>query len=384
MKAGWPPLYKAALPLALWLSSAVQVSTAAQIELGGYYKNIFASSKTLPLLPPAEPYLLDLNRLRLQLRGSLNERISFDLQYDNEIMLGDYLETAQFSLLKRRQPDTYFDLSRIYVDNDTLYGGHSLYRAYVDFSLPEVSLRVGRQRIAWGTAMLWNPMDILNPFNPIQLERLERQGIDAALADWDYDALSRVSLVYARQQGGPSSAVRWRSNLKGFDLSLMAGRFRGDAIGGFDFAGQLGEIGVRGEITRTRSGRDGRFTQAVVGADYTFSNTLSLNLELYYNGQGASDTPDYQFDRLLWGEIQSVGRRYLGGYLGYDITPLLRWDNFIIVNLGDDSFFLAPSLVYSLTDNLEGTAGVQAFSGDSGTEYGTFENLYHLQLQWFF
>ncbi len=270
------------------------------------------------------------------------------------------------------------------MDNGTLYGGHRLYRAYAELTLSAVDLRIGRQRIAWGTAMLWNPMDILNPFNPIQLERLERQGIDAALLDWDYDALSRVSLVYARQRSGASAAMRWRSNLRGYDLSLMAGRFRGDAVGGFDFAGQLGDVGLRGEFTRTRPEAGRGFTQAVLGADYTFGNSLSLNLEVHYNGRGATDTRDYDFARLLRGEILSLARHYVGAYLGYDLTPLLRWDNFLIVNLDDDSLFLAPNLIYSLTDNLEGTLGIQAFHGDPGTEYGTFENLYHVQLQRFF
>jgi len=114
----------------------------------------------------------------------------------------------------------------------------------------------------------------LNPFNPIQLERQERQGSDAALLDWDYNALSRVSLVYIRQQSGVSAAMRWRSNHKGFDLSLMAGRFSDESVAGFDFAGQIADIGVHGEFTQTDAAGEGRFARAVVGADYTFANSL--------------------------------------------------------------------------------------------------------------
>ena len=357
----------------------------AEIELSGYYKNLLINSKTLSVFGTSESYLLDLNRLRLQLAGDLNDRVSFDVQYDNEVLLGDYLDTTEFSaLLKNREPDIHFDLDSNYMDSSNLYGSHRLYRVYADFTLPEVGLRLGRQRIAWGTALLWNPMDILNPFNPIQLERQERQGIDAVLIDWDYNALSRVSLVYAKQQSGASTAARWRSHKKGFDLSWMAGRFRGDTVAGVDFAGQVANIGVRGELTQTDSANEGAFTRAVVGADYTFANSLSLNIEMYYNGQGASDPAAYTFNRLLSGEIQSLARRYQGGYLGYDITPLLRWNNYLIVNLDDDSVFFAPSLLYSLTDNMETSLGVQAFNGDSGTEYGMLQDLFFVQLQWFF
>ncbi|GMR21107.1 MAG: hypothetical protein BMS9Abin36_1706 [Gammaproteobacteria bacterium] len=375
-----------ALRLTVLLLTALTINTpvVAEIEIGGYYKNLFVSSRTLSLFPPAESYLLDLNRLRVKLDGNLGDRTSFDIQYDNEVLLGDYLGTTQFSAIKDLQPDTYFALERNYIDSENLYASHRLYRAYVTLAFPEADLRVGRQRIAWGTAMLWNPMDLLNPFNPIQLEREERQGIDAALLDWNYDVLSRVSLVYARQRSGSSAAARWRTNQKGFDLSFMAGRFRDDTVAGFDFSGQVGNIGVKGEITRTDMADEDSFIRAVVGADYTFANTLSLNLELYFNGQGSPDTAGYDFSRLVTGEVQSLARRYVGGYLGYDITPLLRWDNYLIFNLDDDSVFLAPNLAYSLSDNMEVTAGVQAFNGDPGTEYGTLENLYYLQFQLFF
>ncbi len=357
----------------------------AEIELSGYYKNLLISSKTQPLFGMTESYLLDINRLRLKLAGELNESVAFDIQYDNEVFLGNYLDTTEFlSLLKNRQPDAYFDFDSRYIENKNGYGIHRLYRAYLDLSLAEVDLRFGRQRIAWGTAMLWNPMDILNPFNPIQLERQEREGVDAILMDWNYNALSRVSLVYAKLQSSESKAMRWRSNQKGFDLSLMAGRFHGNTVVGFDFAGQIAEIGVRGEITQTDSANARGFTRAVIGADYTFVNTLSFNIEIYYNGQGVADPASYEFNRRLTGEMQSLARRYLGGSLGYDITPLLQWHSYLIINLDDDSVFFAPSLLYSLTDNIEVSMGVQAFNGGVGTEYGLLENLYFVQLQWFF
>ncbi len=363
---------------------SASVNAATDIELSGYYKNILINSRTLALFLPAESYSLDLNRLRLKLDGNINDNISFNIQYDNEVLLGNYLQTTQFSVIKNLQSDSYFDLESNYMDNRSSYAKHSIYRGYVVLALPDIDLRIGRQRIAWGTAMLWNPMDILNPFNPIQLEREERQGVDAALLDWNYAALSRLSLVYARQQSNSSSAIRWRSNQKGFDFSLMAGRFQNDSVIGFDFSGQVKNIGVKGEITRTDPKDMDSFIRAVIGVDYTFANTLSLNIEAYYNGQGTSEINAYNFNTLFTGKIQSLARHYLGSYLGYDISPLLRWNNYFIFNLDDNSYFVAPGLSYSLSDNIEFSGGIQAFKGSAGTEYGTLENLYYLQLQWFF
>ncbi len=44
------------------------------------------------------------------------------------------------------------------------------------------TLTAGRQRIGWGTARFWSPMDMFNPISPLQIESEERQGVDAALA----------------------------------------------------------------------------------------------------------------------------------------------------------------------------------------------------------
>lgn len=46
---------------------------------------------------------------------------------------------------------------------------------------------------------------------------------------------------------------------------------------------------------------------------------------------------------LLAGRIQDVGRRYFGGYLGYEITPLVKSVNYLVLNLADRSRFFSPA-----------------------------------------
>jgi len=368
------------LVLAGWLSPA-----HAALQVSGYYKNILLRSATV--LPPAgEDYTLDLNRLRLRLRGQPTTTLRFDIAYDNELWLGSYLDTPQFSRQQNPPQDSLFNLQQTTLDRDAAFARHGLYRGYVSLAMGDVDVRLGRQRIAWGTALLWNPMDILNPLNPLQLEREERAGVDAVTLDWNYAALSRLSLVAAGHETGDSSsyAIRWKSNLDLFDISLMGGRFRQDSIAGFDFAGQLGQMGLRGEFTHNNTERDGEYQRFVVGADYSFGNTLTLALEYYFNGQGASDRNAYQVTRWLSGNVQSLGRHYLGGFFGYDFTALLRWKNYLILNLDDDSVFGFHSLVYSLVDNVDLTLGVQHQSGLKTAEYGLLQNIYYTQLQWFF
>jgi hypothetical protein len=124
--------------------------------------------------------------------------------------------------------------------------------------------------------------------------------------------------------------------------------------------------------------------RAVLALDYAFPNTLTLSGELYYNGAGTDDTSAYDFAGLFARRIENVGRRYFGGYAAYELTPLLKWANYLVVNLGDRSRFFSPVLVFSLQPNLDVSIGAQFFGGSPGSEYARLQDLYHAQLQKFF
>jgi len=380
--AGWIFLASFILPS----NATADSGSGGTIKVSGYFKNFLASSRTLALYPPQENYWVDFNRLRLEFKGDITDTTRFDVQYDNEFSFGDYLKTNQFVAQKNLPSDNYFSLYQTYVDNNSVYARHGLYRAYVDTSFDKVDLRTGRQRIAWGSGLFWSPVDIINPFDPTQIEREERTGVDAILADWNYGELSRLSVVYAAHNAPvrATSAIRWRSNFSGFDIGLTGGHFRNDDMVGLDFAGQWHSIGLRGEWTQTSSPVDSTFQRAVLSADYTAPNSLSLFVEFYYNGQGRSDPASYQFTRLFTGEIQSLAQRYLGVMAGYDFTPLVKWKNYYIHNFDDGSEFLYSRLVYSSSENAEWSAGAQMFAGSTGSEYGAFENVTLIQYQRFF
>ncbi|TPW12571.1 MAG: hypothetical protein FD130_1741, partial [Halothiobacillaceae bacterium] len=126
------------------------------------------------------------------------------------------------------------------------------------------------------------------------------------------------------------------------------------------------------------------YTRGVLGVEYAFENTLTLGVEYYWNGEGTIHRSDYDFARLFAGEIQNLAQHYTGAHLRYDVTPLLRSENHLILNHDDASLLFAPSLVYSLTSDWDAIAGMQWFSGDTDSEYGRFHNVYYMYLQRFF
>lgn len=371
---------------ALLLAAACAAAQAADesLKLSGYYKSLLVRSETV--LGSPQRYTLDLNRLRLELKGRVAESAALDLQYDNELLLGNYLRTGQFASQKDLAPDQYWNLDGNFIERRSYYGRHRLYRASVTLSSGETDLRLGRQRVAWGTGRFWSPLDLLNPFSPVALEREERLGVDAALIEHKLGPLSRLGAVYAPRHDADesSAALNWHSNARGLDYSIVAGRFRREHVVGADLATQIGGAGLRAEITQNRRDAAPDYRRAVLALDYAFPNTLTLSGELYYNGAGTEDRAAYDFASLFAGHIQNVGRRYFGGYLAYEITPLLKWANYLVVNLGDGSRFFSPALTLSLRPNVDLTAGAQLFAGSTGSEYARLHDVYYAQLQWFF
>ena len=382
-------MHRCAATLLASLLTAVSAEVAAALpetglKLSGYYKNLLVGSTTVA--PTGQRYNLDLNRLRLELKGNLAEGAALDLQYDNEILLGSYLHTAQFALQKDQPSPQYWNLESNYSEAGSYYARHRLYRASVTLASGDTDVRIGRQRIAWGTGRFWSPLDILNPFNPIQLEREERLGVDAVLVERKLGALSRLSAAYAPQHvsRASSAALLWHDNAAGVDYSIVAARFLRENVVGADVATQLGDAGLRAELTRARREDGTDYHRALLGLDYAFPNTLTLSGEFYHNGAGAADRSSYDFASLLAGRIQNVGRRYLGTYASYEITPLLKLANYLVVNLADHSRYFSPSLTYSIKTNFDWSVGVQLFRGSNGSEYGRFKDVYYTQLQWFF
>ena len=355
-------------------------------KLSGYYLNLFTRSTTIFPEGEGERYVLDLNRLRLRLEGQAFKALSVDVQYDNELLLGDYLRTRQFALIKDRVPDTSLDLESTYGDGRSAVGRHRIYRAVVSWSGEDTRISIGRQRIAWGTGRFWSPLDVLNPFDAVRLERDIRPGVDAVLVDRTLGPLGKLDMAYApaTEHADAAAAAYVHGNARGTDYSVLVGTFRGERMVGADFSASLGGLGIRGEATASRPDTGRSFARVLLGADYGFANTLTLTAELYFNGQGSADRTRYDVAGLFEGRIRSLARRYGAIAASYEMTPLFKVVVYGIVNVDDRSRLIWPGLEYSLASSIDIGGGVQYFSGSSGSEYGRFRDVRYLQARWFF
>lgn len=361
----------------LAFSSEQSTEDGVSIYLRGYYKNILSRSETTA----GNTYLADMNRFRLEIDSRMTPELSAKIIYDNEAILGTVLTTPEFNALKLQEEDARYDLDKVLSDTSDVYWKHSLYRGYATYAMKRVTLVAGRQRVALGVGKIWSPEDIINPVNPLSVERDERTGADAVNLDFHISSFSGISFIYAARKSENDVVTRAKANFKGYDCSVMGGKFGNDSVLGFDYSGNIKDSGFRGEAIYTFAREREDYLRYVFSWDYTFSNSFMILLEYFYNGGNTRE--DIPLSPLANG-VATKNRKFLGVGTGYDITPLIRYEDLAIIDPEGRSLYWVPTIKYNFVQNIDWLVGAQLFWASPDSEFGGFSNVYYSQLQWFF
>jgi hypothetical protein len=351
-----------------------------ELNLSGSFKNLLIAGES----QSGGDTWSDLNRLRLDLDLKLSASVNIKVIYDNEAIIGTVLDEPEFISGIEANEETLFDLTKTLVDNPDLFWRHTLYRIYLTYSSDEITLTVGRQRVSWGQTRIWNPTDLFNPVSPLQIEGGQRVGVDALNFEYSFGALSGLNFVYAPDESDKMSvAFRLRTNITGYDLSVVAGYFREDNVIGLDFAGSIRDSGFRGEVAYTDPDVGDDFTRLVLSWDYNFPNTLYLLLEYLYNdGNLGRDAARGELARFT-GEIITKNKNFLAVVMSYELTPLIRPELSAIFDFDGGGIFLSPVVNYNIYANLDWMVAAQIFPSDSG-EYEGLPDVYFTSIQWYF
>ncbi len=335
---------------------------------------------------------LNFDRLRLKNRFqynlSGNQRLLLKIDYDQKTNFGSFVSTGDFRIAQRQVEERQFlDTSQTFIERNSVFYEHELYRAAIAYESPEFDLEIGRQQIPWGVGHFFTPTDLFNPFIPIQLELDEREGIDAANVVLKNMMGMKTQIVYAppgKQLHPQRYLARVSRDVEGFEISMLGGRVKRDWAAGFDVAGNVKDAVVRGEFLYREARLEKDFIKFTVNAEYNFPyNVLGL-LEYHFNGQGRRDPDDYQIDRQIRGEIQNVGKNYSAAMLGRDMTSLIRVENRVIYNMDDTSFFIRPEVQYEFQPNWLLTLGAQIFAGGGSDEFGDPQHIYFCEVKYSF
>jgi hypothetical protein len=278
-------------------------------------------------------------------------------------------------------------------NEDNYYLYHRLDRFQLTLQPAWGAISIGRQALTWGNGLLFNPMDLFNPFSPTDIDRDYKMGDDMVAAaistqkfgDIEFLAVPRRDLITGEIEGDESSiAVKHQFTRESNDFHIMLARHYGESVAGIGSTGYLFDAVWRTDIVwsslqDSAEGDNGYFS-VVANMDYSWvwwgKNFYGL-VEYYFNELGTDRYSEIFFDpeimsRLERGELFVLGRSYLSGQINVELHPLVSLYITNITNLQDPSGTLQAWLGWNIFQNTQVTFGGNCFYGTNDTEFGGY------------
>ncbi|MEE9502406.1 MAG: hypothetical protein V3V48_10045 [Candidatus Aminicenantaceae bacterium] len=358
-----------------------------KVELFGYYE-----SQILGTQLNGEFYQLFTNKLRVDLKSDFSDNITFAANFDYIHYLGktewnvlDFLSDDVTSTI----PEDMQSLYVIAFSSDTF-----LDNAYIKFSFKPFDLILGKQQISLGTGYVWNPTDVFN-IKDVLDPTYEQPGHTALRLDIPLSPAYTLTALYAPEETWEKSTklLQLKGAISHFDYNIIAvervwpfhdyTEFDTENMNFVDVSekrkmlggstvGELLGLGVWAEYAYNWMEKSGDFYELVVGGDYTFDFQTYVMMEYYRNTLGKSDYKDYDINdwmRFLAAEQKAICRDQAYIFAQHPATDLLNIGLQTVYCISDNSVAFVPTLVYSLSDNVEVYAYLNINLGKEGTVY---------------
>jgi len=357
-----------------------EFSYGSIFNISGYYKSFFTlilnkSVKSPDGMVDPPEFGLVTNNLRLKSSIKISSDIKLNIAYDVFPSITYNADDSQSFLLDSFQPSSYRigDLKRILYPGGLVEEGnftlnHNLDRFSLSIRSDFADFFIGRQSISWGSGRVFNPTDILAPYNFNQLDKEEKIGIDAVRMRIPVGEMNEIDAgyVFGDKFEFIKSAffIRGRLNILKSDISLLAVGFRGNFLLGFDISSSIGGAGVWVESAFVRTGfflnepekSEENYFRISAGADYNFKGNLYIFVEYYFNSAGSSLPENYigLFNTIPFkeGNVYQMGRNYVSIGLNKQLHPLVGLNSIFIYNIGDNSLIFSPVLEYNISENI--------------------------------
>ena len=256
-------------------------------------------------------------------------------------------------------------------------------------------ITVGREAITWGGGMVFQPMDLFNPFSPTAVDRDYKAGDDLILVERLLQNGSNLQVLGVARQNDSGSFSGASSSLAakyhGFidigEYEVLAARHFSQEVYGFSLRWPLAGAMFRSDVVATRlDGGDWKL-MTVANLDYSMmlsTRSLYLFIEYFHNDYGMRQAPSSievlprpLIERLERGELFNVMRDYIAIGANIQWHPLITQSLTVISNVGDGSMLVQSQIGYEISDQQRVQMGIVLSAGSRGSEFKglpAFEN----------
>lgn len=375
----------------------------SRIKASGYIKNFLILTDNQD-----DASVEALSRLRLRLDIAATESSSIEFAYELLPRLRESKAALKDSATQAPELLSYraFDLDEMIYPEDEASGSNfllaqNLDRLFLTLKTPSYDLYVGRQPVAFGSARVVNPTDIIAPFTYNTIAKEELMGVDAVRIKRPLSEMGELDmgLVLGDDFKPKESAafLRLKTYQLKTDITLMTVFFRENILAGVDIVRSIGDAGAWLEAAQVFANAaddympDENYFRLSIGSDYSFTEKSYAYIEYHYNGAGKGRKENYRLssDETAFtdGAVYLLGRHYLAPGFTYEIMPLLTFSGNALINLNDLSSLVSPILEYSVMQDIYASLG--AFIGIGNTsspesEFGLYPDVYYTALNIYF
>ena len=387
--------------LSMPVSSFSQVSWLAA---DGYVKYL-ASTTKFPLL--AKERLNDqLIHTRLNTHWYPSDALRGELDFRFRAYYGGSVEKIPNFLDQIRSHHEFKQLDRVLWHRRKSLGYAQVDRLWLDYSRGNLEATLGRQRIAWGTALVWNVIDLFNPQSILDFDYEEKPGADALRIQYYTGPVSKVEISVKPgkdKKRSVAAGLVW-VNAFSYDFFALAGVRNDRWVLGGAWAGSVLKAGFRGEFLLSAPPNKSTpppgpnlsyfgtplfeynkpVFSSVLSGDYSFPNSFYIHTEILYNSNGKLKNAGVFYWQAIEAGMLSPSRWSIFQEFSYNLTPLLRGSVFGIFNPNDQSYVIVPQLTWSVVTNLDATVIAFFARGKHFTEWGDYGTSAFFRLKYSF
>lgn len=338
----------------------------------------------------------------LEWQTLLHNRINFNLHLPNHwsikagmrnrVFMGSQVSKNSSMAKELDQDEGLLDLSFVPIHGGDLIAQSNIDRLNLNWYNDRWEISIGRQRINWGIHNIWNPNDLFNTFNYLDFDYEERPGSDAVRVQYHPKPMQTFDLAWKSGKNGKNQvgAAMYRFNYKGYDGQVLIGSFLDYWVIGGGWAGNLGQIGFKGEGTyfhpkKTLPGNESSISFST-GLDYTLEKGWYFSLSYLLNSVGSNAFRLTGTNILFYPTARSILPFRHSGFVQINKTfnPVFSGSLNLLYAPGDNNFLLIyPTLQYSFSDNWEIAIFGQHFLGKNPA-YQFLGNQFFLRVKWNF
>ncbi len=392
----------------------------SSFSLSGYTKNFFVLYRytdpgfAAALGLPARTDFGAVNqRIRLVTDYSASHWLFLNAAYDFSLRVQDPVLFRVVPFLSVINPYEYrvTDFDRLlYPGNSAKQGSFGIFqnldRLNARISIPLADLYLGRQAIAWGSARVINPTDVIAPFSYDDLDTEDRIGVDAVRWRMPVGSLGEfdIGYVFGKHWKFANDAffVRTKVNEWNTDISLILLGFRENLLLGFDVARSIGGAGfwcetayvLADQLKRDSKQSTENYLRFSTGLDYSLTSKMYGFVEYHFNGAGESKPENYYRDFFKigyrQGSVYLLGKHYLTPGMTYQLSGLVTFTGETLINIMDPSLYLALSLNYNIAENIYIAGGAFVGAGKKSknlilqSEFGSYPDTYYTSFRIYF